>query len=441
MRTRNVSRRPQLTPGKRDTHLASHQTSLDSQAWYHEVEPVDRLLGEIAISLQLSRTNYDKTVQRYVTISRWIERDGSPLHGCVEMFYPQGSMAIGTTIAARGTDEFDIDVVAQLRLPGNVSPREAMDCLYEAVKGDTGSRYYKTTRRQTRCVTVEYRDGMHIDITPAIRRSGTPDRESWIFHDRLNAHHEVSRRLIANPYGFAEWFKERTWSDDPFVNLYMARSSEYEQALMAAHADTEPVPDQKPVSARSKAAIALQLLKRWRNVQYESRSGRCPPSIMISKIIADAAGHATNGLLEEVWHHARYLRSQFQMAHDSNALLRVSNPVCERDVLTDRWPRSLDDQTIFLNDISALIAGLDLLTNGCDLTVMRRTMTQLFGTDPTERVFADYNQNIGAAVRDGSRHSRKTGRLVVPPRTINGVDVGAAAAGTVATPKHTFYGG
>ena len=36
------------------------------------------------------------------------------------------------------------------------------------------------------------------------------ERESWIFHDRPEAPDEPSRRLIANPYGFAEWFKKRT---------------------------------------------------------------------------------------------------------------------------------------------------------------------------------------------------------------------------------------
>lgn len=48
---------------------------------------------------------------------------------------------------------------------------------------------------------------MHIDITPAVRRFGTPDRESWIFHDQSNVRYGESKRLIANPYGFAEWFK------------------------------------------------------------------------------------------------------------------------------------------------------------------------------------------------------------------------------------------
>lgn len=439
MRNHIVAGIPQVPMVPRDTIVAPHHAPLDPRAWYHELEPADRLLGEIAISLQLSRTNYDKAVHRYEIISKWIERDGSPLQGCVEMFYPQGSMAIGATIAARGTDEFDIDVVAQLALPGSTSPRATLDWLYEAIRSDVGSRYYDMTKRQTRCVTVEYRDGMHIDITPAIRRLGTPERESWIFHDRPNARHDVSERLIANPYGFAERFKRRTSADDRFVHLYVARASEYERALMAAQADTEPVPAQKPAAAKSMAAIALQILKRWRNVQYESRPGRCPPSIMISKMVADTV-HQTNGLLAEVLVHARHMHSQLQTAHNRGMLIRVANPVCDQDVLTDRWPRSLADQEVFINDLATLVASLELLQSGRDLAVMKMVMKRLFGEDPTERVFMHFNQSIGSTVRAGSRHVRRDGRLVVP-RTTNGVDAGATAAGTVATPKHTFYGG
>ena len=79
-------------------------------------DPLDILLADVAIRVQLSRTDYNRSVDRYQTINNWIERDGSPLKDRVQLFYPQGSMAIGATIASKlKTDEFDIDVVAQAR--------------------------------------------------------------------------------------------------------------------------------------------------------------------------------------------------------------------------------------------------------------------------------------------------------------------------------------
>ncbi len=122
-------------------------------------DPTDILMADVAIRVQLSRTDYSKAVSRYRTINAWIERDASPLKDRVELFYPQGSMAVGATIASKlRTDEFDIDVVAQLDLGDHVSPQVALDLLYKAIRGEPGSRYHGMAKRRTRCVTVDYRD-------------------------------------------------------------------------------------------------------------------------------------------------------------------------------------------------------------------------------------------------------------------------------------------
>ena len=102
-------------------------------------ETTDILLADVAIHVQLSRTDYNKAVDRYQTINDWIERDGSPLKDLVQLFYPQGSMAIGATIASKlKTDEFDIDLVAQLGLPKDVLPHKPLDLLFKAIRGEPG---------------------------------------------------------------------------------------------------------------------------------------------------------------------------------------------------------------------------------------------------------------------------------------------------------------
>ena len=430
---------PATRPLRTTASVTHDRGSFDPGSRY-QASPIDLLLADVAIRVQLSRTDYDKAVRRYETVSEWIERDGSPLVDLVRLFYPQGSMAIGATTAARGTDEFDIDVVAQLLLPENVSPSIALDMLYEAIRGEPGSRYHRMTKRRTRCVTVEYKDGMHIDFTPAVRRWNTPDRESWIFHDRPEAPDEPSSRLIANPYGFAEWFKERTPPDDQFADFYVRRATDYERALMAAEADAEPVPDQEPPFRKSMATIALQLLKRWRNVQYEYRSGRRPPSIMMAKLVADGANQ-TKGLGEELLFQAEHLVHEFRAAHDRRILIRVTNPVCDQDVLTDRWPSSPHEQGIFLHDLNDLVGNLQRLHRGCDLGEMKKIMAALFGEAPTDRVFDDYNQDIGSTVKGGSRHRPKNGALVVQPTEAIRAGTAATVVRTAATPRHTFYGG
>lgn len=400
-------------------------------------EPADILLADVAIRIQLSQTNYYRAVDRYRAIRNWIERDGSPLRDDVKLFYPQGSMAVGATIASKlRTDEFDIDVVAQLDLPTNAPPKQALDSLYWAIKGEPGSRYHRMTKRRTRCITVQYEDGMHVDVTPAVRRSGTPDRESVIFHQRPEEPHDRGYKPVANPYGFAEWFKDKVPLDDAFAEVFEARASEYDlQVFARAHSD--PIPPQEPPSRKSKAVIALQLLKRWRNVQYDARPGRRPPSIMIAKLVADAA-NGTDRLSEELLHQSRHMLSMFQQEDSNGRLLHISNPVCRRDILTDRWPESKQDQDLFIQDLDVLVENVERLVSGCDMEEMQRLMVELFGEKPAMDAFRVFNERIGDDVRSGrSRHRPDLGGLVIPGAATG---IGASSASR-ATPSHRFFGG
>ena len=92
--------------------------------------PLDVMLAEIALRIQLSPTDHGKAVDRYETVSEWIDRPDSPLHGRVEMTYAQGSMAIGATIArCSERDEYDIDAMVQLGLPRETDPELALSLL------------------------------------------------------------------------------------------------------------------------------------------------------------------------------------------------------------------------------------------------------------------------------------------------------------------------
>ena len=49
-------------------------------------QALDLLFADIAIRVQLSQTAHDKAVQRYETIADWLDRDGSPLAGRIDVF-------------------------------------------------------------------------------------------------------------------------------------------------------------------------------------------------------------------------------------------------------------------------------------------------------------------------------------------------------------------
>jgi hypothetical protein len=79
--------------------------------------------------------------------------------------------------------------------------------------------------------------------------------------------------LHANPYGFAQWFTAQTPPDQDFGAFFEKRSLDYDRSrmLLLEKADAAPVPDQAPAFRKSRAVIALQLIKRWRNLAYDRR--------------------------------------------------------------------------------------------------------------------------------------------------------------------------
>ena len=78
------------------------------------MSPLDVMLADVAVRIQLSPTDYQTATDHYHAIHEWIERDGSPLYGLVQEFYTHGGCSIGATVARHATDdEFDIDAMVR----------------------------------------------------------------------------------------------------------------------------------------------------------------------------------------------------------------------------------------------------------------------------------------------------------------------------------------
>jgi hypothetical protein len=407
-------------------------------------ETLDALLADIAIRVQLSETNYNKAVARFHAIQEYIQREGSPLQDRVTLVHAQGSMAIGATISSKlENDEFDIDLIATLDLPANTLPHRMLDLLEQAIAGEPGSRYHGKTTRCTRCIQVQYADGMHLDVTPMVRIDATPEKWGYIYHAPERYATEQDAKIVANPWGFAKHFLEHTPKDALFEAAFLARAREFEAAhlLVEAQADVEPVPAQEPMHAKSMAVIALQLLKRYRNVRYDQRDGRCPPSVMMAKVVADHAGQ-TATLSEELLHQAAQLQQVLSEAHGRRQLANVCNPTCEPDVFTDRWPGTLGAQQLFINDLDTFIEKLEELRGDVDLAQMQATLAELFGERATIEAVKQLNERMGRQIVDGtSRHVPGSGRIVLPTAAeVAALGAALAPAAARATPKHTHFG-
>jgi Second Messenger Oligonucleotide or Dinucleotide Synthetase domain len=343
---------------------------------------LDVMLTDIAVRIQLAPSDHQKAVDHYEAINEWIDREDSILHKRVQLFYPQGGFMISATTARHDTEaDFDIDVMAQIDWPTSVDPETALSTLDQAIRGEPGSRYYKKTERKTRCSTVHY-DGMHLDVTPAVRLITREEKTSFIFHSKPSDPSEPKQTHYANPFGFGEWFNALMPADEIF-GLYFEKSSlDYDRMRLEvlAKSDADPVPPQMPVYRKSRAVISLQLIKRWRNLAYDRRHPRLrmPPSVLLAYYVAYNANQ-TRTLADELIHQVECIIVALEHAEHARRTVHEVNPKCEEDVLTDRWPANLTEQRVFIDELRAFAVQLYRLQKGLPLHEIQTVLEDLFG--------------------------------------------------------------
>ena len=382
-------------------------------------DPLEAVLAQVAVRIQLPPSRYQQAVERYRTISEWLEREGSPLKDRISRLYPQGSMAIRAIIASGTSDDnYDIDIVAELMLGAGMPARDVLDLLFDAIRGDPGSRYHAMAKRRSRCVTVYYADGMHLDVTPVVLEPHRAPRTSYLFHDDPDEPNQSGMTLLMNAWGFCEWFKLRSQDETEFAAAFsgLARAQD-----AIAEAETEPVDPQEDPAAKSTDVVSLQLIKRFRNLKFEGRDMRMPPSVLLSKWVAEAAANR-NSLLGALSHHVEQIRKRIAIAESRGLLVSEYNPTCRDDCFTDRWPLNRTAQRLFLSDLVELQHALAGLRSG-RLTIeeMQKVLAMLFGETHVRSAVAAVQSSVGTETRAGrTRHKLGSGILIgssVAPKT------------------------
>ena len=394
------------------------------------------LLAETAIRIELPPGQHKIAVERYESVRTHIERPDSPLHDRVTWFYPQGSMAIGATIKSRKrSDGYDIDIVAELDVPPDLDPGEILDLLFEATNGPTGSRYHGMVERQTRCVTVYYADGMHLDITPSVLLDAADPRRSHIFHAKPEEPKHRHRLVVMNSWGFCDWFNAVTPHNKLFEQAYARRVYDHEHLEVLAEADVKPVPDHASLEGgKSTTVVALQLLKRNRNMKYERRRDlRLPPSVMMASVAGETQvpDSSISGALDAI---ASAMLSKLEQAKAHGQLVDIRNPRCQQDKFTDRWPETLAAQDLYIQDLKEFRLKLAaLISVEFGLEGKRKLLAEMFGESPADAAVAEYAKTITRPIRSGVRTNQSSSGLLAG-------GLSAASAASIAAPKHTFYG-
>jgi len=368
------------------------------------------LLADIAIRIQLPSFRYHQAIERFETIISFLKREKSPLADLIEDYYPQGSMATNTTISVKeGEDEFDVDLVIQLSARLNLTAKQVLDLIYSTLNGEKGSKYFGKIRRHTRCVTVDYEDNMHIDVVPCFRKKRDPREKVSEFS---NYKPEISNQngsfFIGNPWGFAEWFKNNSKKEGAYSKYYSERTLQFEQGLLRAEGILlkEEIPDQENISEKSIKVISLQLLKRFRDKKYLPRTGKRPvPSVVLSALTVMAPLSRGN-LYETLFATATYMRNELTKCQEGGREIEIRNQTCFEDLFTDRWPGTLEAQSLFIDDLNFFLDGLSKLPFE-SLEKQKEILSKLFGERAAERSILEFADRGGTVMQENKTLHRK----------------------------------
>ena len=80
-----------------------------------------------------------------------------------------------------------------------------------------------------------------------------------------------------NAFGFAGWYRQRTPIEFRLAESFDRHWRSLGGQIALDEAQVDEIPDPERFTVKNTATLALQLLKRFRNIRYADYAGRIPP--------------------------------------------------------------------------------------------------------------------------------------------------------------------
>ena len=370
---------------------------------------LEDLLRRIAAALQLTPAQYDLVDQRYEGITRYLDAPGSPLADHDPRMFAQGSRALGTTVKPWDRQEFDLDFVMKLRRPQQeFEPIELLMTLYNWLKAN--GNYAHMLELKKRCVRLSYAEEFHIDILPAV-----PDlaRGGTCILVPCMANGGDGEWSPSDPEGYVERFNNR------------AAAAMWAETLAAMKAQVDPLPELEQLHEKPPLKVVVQLVKRHRDVVFNSRMERAPISIVLTTLASElyrGAQSVTDALTD-------CLAAMCNEVRRTAGVLIVRNPTNFDEILSERWldnPKLYAEFERWLFVFSAHWSRVQA-AEGAELS---KLLKEIFGVNAVDHALKQQANVVHAA--------RKSGLLSVTPAGV--LTVGHRPDKAVPVRDHRFYG-
>jgi hypothetical protein len=358
---------------------------------------LDFLLEKIVEDLQLTPTQYQDAAEKYRAISNWLQAPESPLASMGPIIYPQGSMALQTTVRPRGREEYDLDAVCELQTRLS-SAMELYELLYARLQAN--GHYRPILERLKRCVRLNYAAQFHLDVIP-----GRPDdmrpRPCIVVPDRA-----LKDWTPSNPRGFVSWFEGR---------------AEQVELVRAA----QPLPDQEAPGDKAPLTVAVQLIKRRRDIMFNG-DDVAPRSILLTTL----AGHIYGGEEHVAAATLRILAGIDQaIAQAAPRRLDVRNPTNRDESFSESFTdASYDAFCQFISKFRGELA--ELIRNQGGFPALQRKLAAMFGDAPVSKAIRQFGERVKTLRGVGIQFGAASGVAVV----------GSAHPTSRPVPRNRFFG-
>lgn len=309
------------------------------------------MLEEISKQLDISPTMYKLAVERYSSVSKYLEKNGIEAN-----FYPQGSFRLGTVtrpIKNGEESDYDIDLVCQMFIEKTkTSPSIIKNAVGDLLKQNTQYKEILDDEGR-RCWTLLYAEkdgiGFHLDILPSVGESTDiiqdllishkvrpiyVDSVIAITHKKDNSYSWTS----SNPRGYGDWFDE---INKPFYSLI---EKDAKKLLFENNRNIFASIDDVPTQlVRTPLQRVIQILKRHRDLRFNGHEYEedKPISMIITtltSLIVKNENCATVDPFTLLNFIVTKLAEYAELINNSNAkIAQQQNSIIKRDVTTNRW--------------------------------------------------------------------------------------------------------
>ena len=371
---------------------------------------IDKMLREIAKVIEISETEHEKAVISYNAVGIFIDNN-IPQYDIKVV--PQGSFSLGTVIKPiTDEDEYDIDLVAIIDHKF-LSAKELKNIVGDVLK--SSDRYSEKLVEGKRCWTIEYSESSkyHMDILPTMMSDTYSTNKELTMTHKEDEKSDYEFRQT-NPEAYYDWFVERMEEE---------RKRLKEEYAIRNKLEIVDVPEYE---IKTTLQVAIQILKRYRDIKFKETPDIKPISIILTTLMAKVYTGK-----ESVYELIEKFSKEYMMhiEKDENGNIIIRNPVNENENFADKWPKYPERRKAFFKFMTELEE--DLVTNRILLEGNIREQAdfykKLFGENMVNRAYENIANETRSERQKANIYIKENGNITSQKTNIN-------------VRNHNFYG-